>query len=252
MEKIPKSHPRYRSLVERHKIEKGVRAGITSLQGLIAQGRGEMFDYLIGERTIPPARNAIKAAARMLVSSSKPVISVNGNVAALCAEDIVKLSHVLHAPIEVNLFYRKRKRELAIRRHFMKFGVSILGAGKKVRMKAPASARALVDRRGIYLADTVLVAVEDGDRTEALRKAGKNVIAIDLNPLSRTSQKASITIVDNVTRAIPLLTAEIAKLKASGAAAGAVRFDNKKNLRRAIAYMLKRLERISGRFMRQC
>jgi 4-phosphopantoate--beta-alanine ligase len=31
----------------------------------------------------------------------------------------------------------------------------------------------------------------------------KTVIAIDLNPLSRTAKTANITIVDNVTRAIP-------------------------------------------------
>jgi 4-phosphopantoate--beta-alanine ligase len=51
----------------------------------------------------------------------------------------------------------------------------------------------------------VLVPLEDGDRTEALRRLGKTVIAIDLNPLSRTAQAASITIVDNVTRAMPKL-----------------------------------------------
>lgn len=49
----------------------------------------------------------------------------------------------------------------------------------------------------------VLVPLEDGDRTEALRRMGKTVIAIDLNPLSRTSRAANITIVDNVIRAVP-------------------------------------------------
>jgi 4-phosphopantoate--beta-alanine ligase len=32
---------------------------------------------------------------------------------------------------------------------------------------------------------------------------GKSVIAIDLNPLSRTAKAATVTIVDNVVRAIP-------------------------------------------------
>jgi 4-phosphopantoate--beta-alanine ligase len=58
------------------------------------------------------------------------------------------------------------------------------------------SDRRMVDPDGIYIADVVLVPLEDGDRTEALVKMGKKVIAIDLNPLSRTSQKASITIVE--------------------------------------------------------
>ena len=50
-----------------------------------------------------------------------------------------------------------------------------------------------------------MVPLEDGDRTKALRKAGKIVITFDLNPLSRTAETANITIVDNVTRAVDLL-----------------------------------------------
>ena len=38
--KIPKSHPRYESLMRREKIVKGIESGITSMHGLIAQGRG--------------------------------------------------------------------------------------------------------------------------------------------------------------------------------------------------------------------
>ena len=41
----------------------------------------------------------------------------------------------------------------------------------------------------------------------------KSVIAIDLNPLSRTARTASITIVDNVVRAIPNIERWIKKLK---------------------------------------
>ena len=48
---IPRSHPRYESLVIREKLVKGVKEGITALQGLIAHGRGEMFDYILGEKT---------------------------------------------------------------------------------------------------------------------------------------------------------------------------------------------------------
>lgn len=53
---IPESHPRYQSLLTRHRIEEGVEKGITSRQGLIAQGRGEAFDYLLGERTLQIGR----------------------------------------------------------------------------------------------------------------------------------------------------------------------------------------------------
>ncbi len=63
MNKIPKSHPRYRSLLEREKLVEGFHKGLVAEAGLIAQGRGEAFDYLIGERTIPSALKATRAAA---------------------------------------------------------------------------------------------------------------------------------------------------------------------------------------------
>jgi 4-phosphopantoate--beta-alanine ligase len=62
-------------------------------------------------------------------------------------------------------------------------------------------------------ADTVLVPLEDGDRTEALVKMGKIVVAIDLNPGSRTARSANITIVDNAIRAIPKMIMVVRKLK---------------------------------------
>jgi 4-phosphopantoate--beta-alanine ligase len=65
----------------------------------------------------------------------------------------------------------------------------------------------------VHQADVVLVPLEDGDRAQALVSLGKKVITIDLNPLSRTAQTSSITIVDNVVRAIPLMIQEVAKLK---------------------------------------
>jgi 4-phosphopantoate--beta-alanine ligase len=55
----------------------------------------------------------------------------------------------------------------------------------------------------MFSADVVLVPLEDGDRCEALVNMGKTVIAIDLNPLSRTARSATLTIVDELTRALP-------------------------------------------------
>ena len=85
----------------------------------------------------------------------------------------------------------------------------------------------------MFSADVVIVPLEDGDRTKALRNTGKKVITFDLNPLSRTSQTANITIVDNVTRGMALLikncnnlakknTKELEKIVSD--------FDNKRNL----------------------
>jgi len=70
-----------------------------------------------------------------------------------------------------------------------------------------------LSKEGIAKADVVLVPLEDGDRTEALVAIGKTVITIDLNPLSRTAQKAHITIVDNIVRAMPRLIEKIEEMK---------------------------------------
>ncbi|MBS3126055.1 DUF137 domain-containing protein, partial [Candidatus Woesearchaeota archaeon] len=73
--------------------------------------------------------------------------------------------------------------------------------------------RRFCNREGICKADVVFVPLEDGDRCEALLKMGKKVITVDLNPMSRTAQKANITIVDNIVRALPLLVKETGQLK---------------------------------------
>ncbi|MCD4841987.1 MAG: phosphopantothenate/pantothenate synthetase family protein, partial [Methanosarcinales archaeon] len=114
MNQIPEDHPRYQSLVTRERIVSGVGSGITSVKGLIAQGRGEAFDYLIGECTTTSARAAERVAAAMLLLARTPVISVNGNAAALVPEELVELSTLLDAPLEVNLFYRTEERVLKI------------------------------------------------------------------------------------------------------------------------------------------
>ena len=49
-------------MVREHLAEM-VDQGLVTPTGLISHGRGEAFDYLMGERTIPPALEAEKAAA---------------------------------------------------------------------------------------------------------------------------------------------------------------------------------------------
>ena len=100
------------------------------------------------------------------------------------------------------------------------------------------SARRIVDKNGIFSADVVLVPLEDGDRTIALKKAKKKIITFDLNPLSRTSQTADITIVDNVTRAMKLLVKESKKSIGRNS-----KYNNKKNLQVSILEIKKNLER---------
>jgi len=233
---IPKSHPRAKSLLIREKLVNGFENGLVAKEGLLAQGRGEAFDYLLGEKTGKAAKRAIKAAAAQLLLAKIPVISVNGNIAALCPKQIVKLSKQTKAKLEVNLFYTNKKRQQAIIKTLKKNGArEILGTSltSSTKLSGIDSARRIVDKNGIFAADVVVVPLEDGDRTMALRKAGKTVITFDLNPLSRTSQTASITIVDNVTRAIDLLIDESKKLskKNRRILQKIVNdFDNKKNL----------------------
>src|SRR5207245_10904435 len=76
---IPRSHPRYESLVRRERLVRAWKEGVVVPEGLIAHGRGEAWDYLFGEGTSAPALVAERAAAAHLLAASRPVISVNGN-----------------------------------------------------------------------------------------------------------------------------------------------------------------------------
>ena len=218
MTDVPESHPRYLSLRTRDAIVAGVEAGVTSLHGLIAHGRGEAFDYLLGERTRPFAKTAARATAAMLLAARRPVLSINGNVAALVAEEMVRLSTSVEAPLEGNIFHASGDRERAIERHLRDSGAGeVLMPTAAAQLDYIDSNRRFVHPDGIHVADVVFVPLEDGDRCQALRKMGKEVITVDLNPLSRTAETASITIVDNVVRALPLLLAEVADLRTADA-----------------------------------
>jgi len=214
MTKIPKNHPRYISLMTREKISNGLKKGLVHETGLIAHGRGEAFDYLIGEKTIKPADNAEKTAAAALILAKNPVISANGNVVALASKEIISLSEIIPAKIEVNLFHRTNERVKKLINELKKQGAKkVFGNSGNAKIPGLDHNRGICDKEGIFSSDVILVPLEDGDRCQALRKMKKTVIAIDLNPLSRTAKTANITIVDNVTRAIPNIEKWIQKLK---------------------------------------
>tara|TARA_B100000809_G_scaffold255652_1_gene294500 strand:+ start:525 stop:1187 length:663 start_codon:yes stop_codon:yes gene_type:complete len=209
---------------------------LVAKQGLIAHGRGEAFDYLLGEQTCPSALDAIKAAAFAISSAKNPVISVNGNVVALAAREIARLSEISGAKVEINLFHRTPERISALTKMMKKVGVDALGENADDLIPGLTSERAKCCSEGIGSADVVLVPLEDGDRCEALVNMEKKVITIDLNPLSRTAQTAHITIVDELTRCLPLLTDTIrngTKIEA---------FDNNKNLKDVLRFISDRLK----------
>jgi 4-phosphopantoate--beta-alanine ligase len=215
---VPESHPRHESLLTRHRIEDGVDLGITSKQGLIAQGRGEAFDYLLGEETIPSADAAERAAVAHLLRADRPVISVNGNVAALAPGETVQLAQAIGADVEINLFNRTNERIERIADHLREHGAeNIKGLTADGRIPGLEHERAKVDADGIGAADVVLVPLEDGDRAAALAEMGKTELVVDLNPLSRSARTASVPIVDNLLRAVPNMTAYARELAAADA-----------------------------------
>lgn len=249
MQKISKSHPRYQSLVTRELIAQAMKHGIVHETGLIAHGRGEAFDYLLGETTIPLADSAEKIAAAALLSAKNPVISINGNVAALAADECISLAKNIPANLEINLFHRSPERVKKIAAMLRKKGAhSLYGLNPDARIPGLDSDRALCEKKGIFTADVVLVPLEDGDRCQALQGMEKIVIAIDLNPLSRSAQAATITIVDNVTRAVPRIEHWVDTLKdtkSSHLVKLVSTWDNSKNLAGVMSFLSKRLNSFS-------
>jgi len=238
---IPRDHPRYRSLKVREHLARCAKEGILSLEGLTAHGRGEAFDYLIGERTTNSALFAEKTAAALLLVAKRPVISVNGNTAALASGAIALLQQASNAAVEVNLFHRTEERVRKISALLEKHGVQVL-KGEAERLLPLSHDRALCLREGIGSSDVVLVPLEDGDRCQALTNMGKTVIAIDLNPLSRTARCATLTVVDEVTRALPQITGFCNDLTREEAQMLSTGFDNRELLRSALREIQVRID----------
>ena len=60
MADIPDSHPRKASLMSRLRMVEASKRGLLAESAMIAHGRGEAFDYLLGERTSDSASLAIR------------------------------------------------------------------------------------------------------------------------------------------------------------------------------------------------
>lgn len=243
--RIPEQHPRYQSLITREKLTQAMKKGLVHETGLIAHGRGEAFDYLLGETTVPIAAEAEKTAAASLLLADDPLISVNGNVAALAASECVDLADTISGKLEVNLFHRSEKRIELIIEELEKHGADeMYGRKGDARIPGLDHDRGICDMEGIFSCDTILVPLEDGDRCQALKNMDKTVIAIDLNPLSRTAKTADITIVDNVVRAIPNIMEWAKKLEQENRdmlleSEGS--WDNQQMLQELLSFLSKRL-----------
>jgi len=252
MSEIPPDHPRYLSLKERYEIIEGMHLKIVAEAGLIAHGRGEAFDYLLGEKTPDYAKIQEEAAVAALLLAKHPVISINGNVAIICPKELVELAEKTNAKLEVNLFYRTKERETNIETVLKNAGAKeVLGVnlgGKAETIPEITHKRRIVDPDGIFIADVVFVPLEDGDRTMALKKMGKTVICVDLNPISRTSVWSDITIVNHVRRATQEMVELADKLKNQTKEKLKLiikNYDNNYMLQESIKFMSSRLLELS-------
>jgi 4-phosphopantoate--beta-alanine ligase len=231
----------------REKIIEGHENNIVATAGLLAHGRGEAFDYMIGETTNAEAMDACRAAVAAMLRAKHPVISVNGNACALVPDELVELSGLTNALLELNLFYYRPEREEAILQALLSAGAKeVLGTHNRPSETIPelSSNRRKVDSNGIAKADVVLVPLEDGDRTQALKAIGKFVITIDLNPMSRTAIFSDITVVDNIVRAAPLMVQYARELRdwpQEKLDTLVAEFDNQLNLKKEVSLMIDHL-----------
>jgi len=237
----------------KEKIINGVKQGITSVNGLLSEGRGEIFDILMNRTLSSRSMPSIEVSVAQLLLAKNPVISVNGNTAVIVPKELIELSNTINAPLEVNLFYRSDERVKNVVEYLKKNGADVvLGAGDQtVRLEEIEHARGLVDERGIKVADTILVALEDGDRAEKLISMGKKIIAIDLNPFSRTANMASITIVGNVLDVIPAMISyakQMKNMKREELDEIVKNFDNKEILRCQVKIFVERLEQFINNY----
>jgi Uncharacterized protein conserved in archaea len=198
----------------RERLVEMVEKGLVTPTGLISHGRGEAYDYLMGERSIQPSLTAEKVAAAYLLKARNPVVCVNGNAAALDPKGLIELAETIPAKMEVNIFHRSEERMEKLIEFLESEGAqNVLGKDPDARIEGLSSDRALCTREGIFESDVILVPIEDGDRAESLARMGKTVISIDLNPLSRTSRAATVSISDEMSRALKNIIAFVRELK---------------------------------------
>ena len=256
MAEIPDGHPRKVSLIARQNLVDAAAEDLLAASAMIAHGRGEAFDYLLGEATSGSARLAIREMAARLMVASNPTISVNGNTVVLAGHDLIRVAAILGCPIEVNLYYRTPERVSGLLSRLEQqaaevargpapegwsgdwsaaiASVSLLGGSPDDTIPGLEGPRSVCCSGGIGGADAVLVPLEDGDRCEALVGMGKQVLVVDLNPLSRTAMTATVTVVDEVSRAASILLSEIV-----AGDAVPTHWDNTKALEDSLALMAR-------------
>ena len=166
------SHPRYASLLMRHRLEVAAKRGMLADSAMIAHGRGEAFDYLLGEQTTPNAREATAHALNHLESAQRPVLSMNGNVTALACDEMLQLANHLNCPVEVNIFYRTPERMEALltfieeRKRALGVQVPVLGGAPNAAIPGLKGPRAQCHKEGILESDVILCLLYTSDAAD--------------------------------------------------------------------------------------
>ena len=119
-----------------------------------------------------------------------------------------------------------------------KLDVKILGANPDSLIPGLEGPRAKCCKDGIFSSEVILVPLEDGDRCEALVAMGKTVIVVDLNPLSRSSRMASITIVDEISRVARNM---LSLIENDDRLNDGENYENAKTIQKSILYITKSL-----------
>ncbi|MHA1513723.1 MAG: phosphopantothenate/pantothenate synthetase family protein, partial [Candidatus Hodarchaeales archaeon] len=122
---------------------------------------------------------------------------------------------------------------------------------KQTTIEEISHQRRIVDIDGIAISDCIFVPLEDGDRTQALKHLQKEVITVDLNPLSRTSLTASVSITNNITRAVNEMVdiaKELKQLSREELLIERSKLNNRKLLETALKFMSNRLMKLATEF----
>jgi len=226
----------------RERLSELVERGVVTPTGMISHGRGEAFDYLMGEKTLPSSLKAERVAAAYMLTAKNLVVCVNGNAAALDPKRLISVAEAANAKIEVNIFHRTEERMERLISYMEENGATnVLGRNPDAKIPGITSDRALCTKEGIFDSDVILVPIEDGDRAQALAAMNKIVIAIDLNPLSRTSKAASVSISDEMSRALDNIK-EALKMTKEEALKIISSFDNSVNRRELVDEMCAYLQ----------
>jgi len=239
---IPKDHPRYKSLVTREHLAECARTGIVSLEGLTSHGRGEAFDYLLGEKTSESALLAGKDCGGPAPHRKTPGALRERQHRGACGtrnraspegKRGARRGQPLPPDTRTGTADRDGSSAMPVRTVFS-------GRSRSASSRSPTTGP-FCRREGCLLPMSCLSRSKTATAARCSVGMGKKVIAIDLNPLSRTAKTATLTVVDEVTRALPEIAQACTALSDGKCRSLVAVMDNRVFLQEAKEEMARRL-----------